>query len=166
MWLHLQDDPRLVPSLGCLAMLILDVDMVTNDERVELFAAPGEILSLPVVPDDGALLPLGGHVLPLLPGCEMANRSRYVILQRPAKHQLGRGEVGSRVRSVTVDEEAPGKLVIVQVTIRAEVVLDQSFGTLYTNFCSLIGPGKICGTDSLFKAPPRAELSHLCGGKN
>ena len=73
MWLHLQDDPRLVPSLGCLAMLILDVDMVTNDERVELFAAPGEILSLPVVPDDGALLTLGGHVLPLLPGCEMAN---------------------------------------------------------------------------------------------
>ena len=90
MWLHLQDDSRLVPSLGCLAMLILDVDMVTCDEGVELLAAPGEILSLPVVPDDGALLTLGGHVLPLLSGCEVANRGGDVILQGSAKHQLGR----------------------------------------------------------------------------
>ena len=65
-----------------------------------------------------------------------------------------------------MDEEASSKLVVVEVTIRAEVVLDQSFGTLDANFCSLIRPGKICGTNSLLEAPPCAELSHLCGGKN
>ena len=68
-----------------------------------------------MVPDDGPLLTLGSHVLPLLPGCEVANWSRDVILQRPSKHLLGWGEVGSRVRSVAMDEEAPGKLVIVEV---------------------------------------------------
>ena len=83
-------------------MLILDVDMVTNDERVELFAAPGEILSLPVVPDDGALLTLDGHVLPLLPGCEVSNRGWEVIFQWPAKHELCRGEVDGWIRSITV----------------------------------------------------------------
>ena len=138
MWLHLQYDPGLVPSLGCLAMLILYIDMVTCDEGMEVFAALGEVFRLPVVPDHGALLALTGHVLPFLPWCELAHWGRDMILQWTTKHNLGRRDVGGGVRSVAVDEKASGKLVIVQVTVWRKVVLNQSFGALDTNFCPLV----------------------------
>ena len=48
--------------------------MVTGDQVRELLATPGQVFYFSVMSDDEALLPLLGHVLPLLPGGEVSHR--------------------------------------------------------------------------------------------
>ena len=71
----LQNYTRLVPLLGGVASLVLEVDKVARDQVGQLLTTFGQALNFPVVPDHEGLLPLLSHVLPLLPGCELPNRS-------------------------------------------------------------------------------------------
>jgi hypothetical protein len=129
----LKDNPRLVPLVRCEASLVLDVDMITRDQVRELLAAPGQVLGLPVVSDEEALLPLLGHVLPLLPGGEVPDRCGDVVTQVPPKHNLRWRQVGEGIRSVAVNKQCSSKPIRAQITIWAEVVLNQPFSPLYTD---------------------------------
>ena len=106
--------------------------MVTWDERMEELCTFGEVLNFLIMSYDGAVFPPDSHVLPLLP--HQSSGGGDVVLDGVAEHQLGRGHVGCRVRGVSVDEEGSAQLVRVQVTIGRKIVLDQTLGTLDTNF--------------------------------
>ena len=139
----LQNDTRLVPLLGCVSSLVLEVDMVTRDQVGQLLTAFGQALNFPIVPDHECLLPLLSHVLPLLPGCELPNRSWNVVPQLASEDNFSWRHVGEWIRLVTVDEDGTSEPVIVKITIGAEVVLDQPFSTFHTNLRTLVRPREV-----------------------
>ena len=120
-------------SLGPLAWLervglVLDSNPVSNGEGREGLRANEKLLLHLCMSLGKGLLPQVSLKPPLQPWLVPGEYSRDVIPQLPAEQYHGRTETCHGVRSVSVEQQGPGKPVSVQLSLRPEVLHDQPLG--------------------------------------
>ena len=156
--LSFNDDSSLAPLSGGVAVLVLDLDLITRLERRELPSSSGQSLlhgefSFAVSLSSGVRgLP------PLLSGEELSWLERQGVTEDSPVQNLSWREACDGTRSVSVSQESPDQSVSVQGASLGDVAADQSLGVFNRQLCSLVCPRIVGSRDPMDNSPPRAKI--------
>ena len=151
----LNDHACFAPLLWVVAMLVLNVDMVTRLERGE---RSGALCHSFLCPGPGlckSFLPGSGSNSPFLSGKELAWLEGQWVSDLTTKHSHGWADACVSRGGVPVHQDGLDKVVCVQGASLQGVSSDQSLGVLHRQFCSLVCLRRLCGRCPTLSRNPR-----------
>ena len=126
--LSFNHDASLAPLSGRVAVLVLDLDLVTRLERRELPSSSGQLFLHGIFPHTVGLCSGVCSLSPLLSGEEFSRLEWQGVTENSPVHDLGWGEAGDGTRSVSVSQESLEQSIGVQGASLGNITADHSLG--------------------------------------
>ena len=132
------DHSSFAPLPGRIAVLVLDLDLITRLERRELPSSSGQLFLHGIFPRTVGLCSGVCSLSPLLSGEEFSRLEWQGVTENSPVHDLGWGEAGDGTRSVSVSQESLEQTISVQGASLGNITADHSLGVFNCQFCSLV----------------------------
>ena len=152
------DHSSFAPLPGRIAVLVLDLDLITRLERRELPSSSGQSLLHREFPLTVSLRSGVRRLSPLLSGEELSWLERQGVTENSSVQDLSWREASDGTGSVPVSQQSFDQSVSVQGASLGDVATDQSLGMFDCQFCSLVSPRVVGSGDTMDNSPPRAEI--------
>lgn len=152
------DHSSLAPLPGRIAVLVLDLDLITRLERRELPSSSGQSLLHREFPLTVSLRSGVRRLSPLLSGEELSWLERQGVTENSSVQDLSWREASDGTGSVSVSQQSSDQSVSVQGASLGDITADQSFGVFDCELCSLVCSRIVCCRDPMDDPPSRAEI--------